>query len=121
MILYGMSSPNVRKVVIALEEMGLAFEPRHVGVFRGEQYSEGFLALNPLAKVPVLRDPEGPAGSEPIFESGAILLYLAETYGPAFLPASGPARHRGWLHGSGGNGCGCPAPAPCWQLARTAT
>ena len=91
--LYDMSSPNVRKVVVALEEMGLAYEPHHVAVFRGEQFTEEFLALNPLAKVPVIRDPEGPAAGEPIFESGAILIYLAESYGPQFLPADGPARY----------------------------
>ncbi len=90
--LYGMSSPNVRKVLIALEEIGLPWRGERVAVFRGEQYDEAFLALNPMAKVPVLRDPEGPAGAVPIFESGAILIYLAESYGPQFLPAAGPGR-----------------------------
>jgi len=91
--LYGMSSPNVRKVLIALEEMELGYELRHVAVFRGRQYDEDFLALNPMAKVPVILDPDGPAGSEPIFESGAILIYLTENYGPSFLPASGAERY----------------------------
>ena len=91
--LYGMSSPNVRKIVIALEEMGVAYTVRHVAVFRGRQFDAAFLALNPMAKVPVLVDGDGPAKSEPIFESGAILIYLAETYGAAFLPASGPTRY----------------------------
>jgi GST-like protein len=90
--LYGMSSPNVRKVLIALEEMGLAYEPRHVSVFRGAQFAPDILALNPMAKVPILIDPDGPAQGEPIFESGAILLYLAESYGADFLPGAGPAR-----------------------------
>jgi len=92
--LYGMSSPNVRKVLIALEEMGLAYATRHVPVFRGRQFDPEFVALNPMAKVPVLIDPAGPAGGMPIFESGAILIYLAETYGPRFLPAAGAARYR---------------------------
>jgi GST-like protein len=91
--LYGMSSPNVRKVLIALEEMALAYELRHVAVFRGRQFDEDFLALNPMAKVPVMLDSDGPAGVEPIFESGAILIYLAENYGSSFLPESGPARY----------------------------
>jgi GSH-dependent disulfide-bond oxidoreductase len=90
--LYGMSSPNVRKVVIALEEIGLPYRTRHVAVFRGRQYQEDFLALNPMAKVPVVTDPDGPAGEVPIFESGAILIYLAESYAPRFLPAEGAAR-----------------------------
>lgn len=96
---YGMSSPNVRKVALALEEMGLDYQPRHVAVFRGEQYDAGFLALNPMAKVPVIIDADGPAGSEPIFESAAILIYLAENYGPQFLPQRAPERYAAlkWL------------------------
>jgi GST-like protein len=90
---YGMSSPNVRKIAIALEEMGLAYEAHHVAVFRGRQFEDDFLRLNPMAKVPVIRDPAGPAGGEPIFESGAILIYLAESHGARFLPAEGPARY----------------------------
>ena len=91
--LYGMSSPNVRKVLIAFEEMGIAYHAHHVSVFRGAQFAPEVLALNPLAKVPILVDPDGPAQGEPIFESGAILVYLAEAYGPEFLPASGPERY----------------------------
>src|SRR5688572_523708 len=68
--LYGMSSPNVRKILIALEEIGLPYRQEHVAVFRGRQFEDHFLALNPMGKVPVLRDPEGPAGDVPIFESG---------------------------------------------------
>ena len=90
--LYGMSSPNVRKVLIALEEIGLPYSMQHVAVFRGQQFEESFLALNPMAKVPVIRDPDGPAGEVPIFESGAILIYLAESYAPQFYPPQGPAR-----------------------------
>jgi GST-like protein len=89
--LYGMSSPNVRKIGIMLEELGLDYALRHVAVFRGDQFEASFLALNPLGKVPVLIDRERGDGM-PIFESGAILFYLAETYG-ALLPASGMARY----------------------------
>jgi GSH-dependent disulfide-bond oxidoreductase len=91
--LFGMSSPNVRKVLIALEEMSLPYAVEHVAVFKGEQFGADMLALNPVAKVPILVDPDGPAVGEPIFESGAILLYLAEHYGPDFLPASGVDRY----------------------------
>ncbi|MEJ5976749.1 glutathione S-transferase family protein [Novosphingobium sp. PS1R-30] len=89
---YGMSSPNARKVAILLEEIGLPYRTEHVAVFRGRQFDESFLALSPMAKVPVIVDPDGPAGAQPIFESGAILIYLAETYAPQFYPAAGPAR-----------------------------
>ena len=87
--LYGMSSPNVLKVVILLEELGLDYRFIHVDVFAGEQFQESFQALNPNGKVPVLVDAEA---GETIFESGAILMYLAEKYG-RFLPASGAARY----------------------------
>jgi GST-like protein len=89
--LMGMESPNVRKIGIMLEELGLEYVLRHVAVFRGDQLAPGFLALNPLGKVPVLIDHTRDPG-RPIYESGAILLYLAETYG-ALLPTSGFARY----------------------------
>jgi GSH-dependent disulfide-bond oxidoreductase len=87
-ILHGMNSPNVAKVVIMLEECALDYELRHVAVFKQEQFTPEFLALNPLAKVPVLEDP---ALGVPLAESGAILHYLAEREGK-FLPASQPQR-----------------------------
>jgi GSH-dependent disulfide-bond oxidoreductase len=89
-LLYGMGSPNVRKVGLMLEELGLAYELRHVAVFAGEQFAPDFLAMNPLGKVPVLIDPGSTA---PLFESNAILIYLAETYGGDLLPLAGEARH----------------------------
>lgn len=95
--LYGMQSPNVRKVGLMLEELALDYRLRHVAVFRGDQFEPGFLALSPLGKVPVLVDHRLGEG-KPLFESGAILFYLAETYG-AFLPREGMARHEvmSWL------------------------
>ena len=90
LVLYGMGSPNVRKVVIMLEELGLPYELRHVAVFKGEQFTPEFLALNPLAKVPVLLDP---VLGEPLAESAAILFWLAERGGSALLPAAAPARY----------------------------
>jgi hypothetical protein len=74
--LFGMGSPNVRKVGIMLEEVGLDYVLRHVAVFRGDQFEPVFLALNPLGKVPVLIDHTRAPGT-PIYESGAILFYLA--------------------------------------------
>jgi GSH-dependent disulfide-bond oxidoreductase len=88
--LLGMPSPNVRKIVLMLEELEADYAPRIVKVFRGEQFSDEFRALNPFSKVPVLIDHA--AGDTVIFESGAILVYLAETF-DRFLPRSGPARY----------------------------
>ena len=79
---YAFSTPNSVRVPIALEELGLDYELKSVNVKKAEQKSPDFLALNPNGKVPVLIDPDGPAG-EPITltESGAILVYLAEKTG----------------------------------------
>lgn len=81
--LWGMGSPNVVKVAIALEELGLAWQGRHVAVFKGEQFAPEFLAISPLAKVPVLEDPRL---GRPLAESGAILLWLAEREGRLLPP-----------------------------------
>jgi GST-like protein len=89
LILYGMQSPNVRKVAIMLEELELPYELRHVAVFKGEQFTPEFLAMNPLGKVPVLVDPQL---GRPLAESGAILFWLAERSG-RFLPQAGPDRY----------------------------
>jgi glutathione S-transferase len=89
--LHGMFSPNVRKVGIMLEELELDYTLHHVAVFRGDQFEPEFRALNPLGKVPVLVDHDRGDGM-PVFESGAILFYLAETY-HALLPAHGMARY----------------------------
>lgn len=88
-VLYGTGSPNVRKVALLLEELGLDYRMQHVAVFDAEQFTPEFLAMNPLGKVPVLTDPEA---EEPLFESNAILIYLAETYGGDVLPTEGVAR-----------------------------
>jgi GSH-dependent disulfide-bond oxidoreductase len=87
--LYAMGSPNVVKIYIALEEMGLPYTVRPVDVFGEAQFSPEFLRLNPNAKVPVIVDPEGPAGRPyTVFESGAILVYLADKTG-RFLARDG--------------------------------
>jgi GST-like protein len=92
LVIHGMNSPNVIKVVIALEELGLDYRLNHVAVFRGDQFAEGFRRLNPVGKVPVLEDPRL---GIPLAESGAILLWLAEREGKSgerFLPTGQPAR-----------------------------
>lgn len=89
--LYGMGSPNVRKVAILLEELGLSYRFRHVDVFRAAQFEPEFLSLNPNGKVPVIVDHGAAGGPVTIFESGAILIFLAEKYG-RFLPVEGAKR-----------------------------
>src|SRR3984893_16203478 len=91
--LYAMGSPNVVNIYIALEEMGLPYTVHPVDVFSEAQFSPEFLRLNPNAKVPVIVDREA-AGGQPytVFESGAILVYLADKTGQ-FLPKEGAARY----------------------------
>ena len=83
---YALTSPNVQKVYIMLEECGLSYTEKFVDVWKGEQYNPAFLAINPNAKIPAIVDHDGPGGKPyPVFESGAILLYLADKTG-RFLP-----------------------------------
>ena len=90
---YAMGSPNVVKIYLALEEMGLEYNVRPVDVFGGSQFSDEFRKLNPNAKVPVIVDRDGPGGKPfTVFESGAILIYLAEKTSK-FLPKDGAARY----------------------------
>ena len=91
--LYGMGSPNVVKIYIALEELGLPYNVHPVDVFTGKQFDADFLKLNPMAKVPVITDSDGPGGKPcTLFESGAILLYLAEKTGK-LLPKDMAAKY----------------------------
>jgi len=85
--LYGMGSPNVLKILIMLEEIGRPYRFHHVDVMRGQGRTPEFLRLNPLGKVPVITD-DASGTSLTIFESGAILIYLAETYGAHLLALS---------------------------------
>ncbi len=80
--LYGFGSPNVLKVLIALEELDLPYRFELIDVFKGDQYRDEFGALTPNRKVPVIVDDSEP-GREPLilWESGAILLHLAERAG----------------------------------------
>ena len=85
--LYYYTSPNVRKVLIALEELGLPYEIKWTDISAGEQFDPQYLAVNPNGKVPAIVDHDGPGGRPlALFESAAILLYLAEKTGK-LLPA----------------------------------
>ena len=90
--LYSLNTPNGVKASIMLEETGLPYEPHLVDFAKNDQKTPEFTSLNPNAKIPAMIDPEGPGGQPiAIFESGAILLYLAEKSGK-FLPADPAAR-----------------------------
>ncbi|MCB4803388.1 GST-like protein [Methylobacterium brachiatum] len=84
--LYAWNTPNARKISIALEEMSLPYRVRTVDITKGEQFDPAFLAISPNNRIPAIVDPDGPGGPISVFESGAILLYLAEKSG-RFLPA----------------------------------
>lgn len=97
--LYGLPTPNGVKVSIMLEETGLPYEPHLVDIMAGDQATAEFVSLNPNGKIPAIIDPDGPGGRPlGLFESGAILLYLADKTGQ-FLPAEPAARYEclAWL------------------------
>lgn len=80
--LYSLPTPNGVKVSIMLEETGLPYEAHRVAFDRDDQLSPEFLSLNPNNKIPAILDPDGPGGKPlPLFESGAILIYLADKTG----------------------------------------
>lgn len=84
--LYSLPTPNGVKVSLALEEMGLAYDPHLVDFATNDQLSAEFLSLNPNNKIPAIIDPQGPGGKPlALWESGAILIYLADKSGK-FLP-----------------------------------
>ena len=92
--LYSLPTPNGVKISIMLEETGLAYEPHLVSFNTNDQLSPEFLSLNPNNKIPAILDPDGPGGAPlPLFESGAILVYLADKTGQ-LLPSleQDPAR-----------------------------
>ena len=97
--LYTWSTPNGEKVQIMLEETGLEYRLNAVNLQEGEQFEPDFLAISPSGKIPAIIDQDGPGGeSIPIFESGGILLYLADKSG-SFLPADPQLRWQAisWL------------------------
>ena len=97
--LYSLPTPNGVKVSIALEELGLPYEPHLVRFETNDQLTPEFLSLNPNNKIPAILDPNGPGGQPlALFESGAILLYLAEKTGQ-LMPQDAAARYHAiqWL------------------------
>ena len=92
--LYSLPTPNGVKASIMLEETGLPYEPHLVDFATNDQTSPEFLSLNPNNKIPALIDPNGPDGKPlPLFESGALLIYLAEKSG-RFLPPDAAGRYQ---------------------------
>ena len=95
--LYSMGTPNGVKVTIMLEELlalghsGAEYDAWLIRINEGEQFGSGFVSVNPNSKIPALLDRTDPANPVRVFESGAILMYLAEKFG-AFLPKDGAAR-----------------------------
>lgn len=91
--LYGLPTPNGVKVSIMLEETGLPYEPHLVDILKNESWTPEFLSLNPNGKIPAILDPNGPGGKPlALFESGAVLVYLAEKTGK-FIPADAAGRY----------------------------
>ena len=80
--LHAFDTPNGRKISVALEEMGLPYRVHVVDITQGEQFAPAFAAISPNHKIPAIVDPDGPGGAPiSVFESGAILIYLAEKTG----------------------------------------
>jgi GST-like protein len=97
--LYSLPTPNGVKVSIMLEEIGLPYEPHLVSFDTSDQLTPEFKSLNPFGKIPAIIDPHGPGGKPlPLFESGAILLYLADKSG-RLLPRDPAGRYEAiqWL------------------------
>lgn len=89
--LYTWTTPNGRKISILLEELGVPYAVKPVNIGKDEQFAPAFLAISPNNKIPAIVDHDADGGDLPVFESGAILIYLADKHGQ-FLPASGAAR-----------------------------
>ncbi|MCK5502866.1 MAG: glutathione S-transferase N-terminal domain-containing protein, partial [Tritonibacter mobilis] len=91
--LYTWNTPNGRKVSILLEELNVPYNVHAVDITKGEQLEAEFLTISPNNKIPAILDPDGPDGGPiAVFESGAILIYLAEKT-RSFLPGKGAARY----------------------------
>jgi GST-like protein len=92
--LYTWSTPNGRKASIMLEEVGLPYTVHPIDITKGAQHEPEFVAINPNSKIPAITDREGPDGRPiTVFESGAILIYLAEKTGKLF-PSAPRARYQ---------------------------
>jgi GST-like protein len=91
--LYTWSTSNGRKVSVMLEELGLAYRVHAIDIGKGDQFTPAYVAINPNSKIPAIVDTDGPDGKPiTLFESGAILIYLAEKTG-RFLPKAPRGRY----------------------------
>ncbi|MBU1385123.1 MAG: glutathione S-transferase N-terminal domain-containing protein [Alphaproteobacteria bacterium] len=91
--LYSLNTPNGVKASIMLEEIGLPYEPHFIDIMKDETWGPEYLSLNPNGKIPAILDPDGPGGKPlALFESGAILIYLAEKTGQ-LIPADAAGRY----------------------------
>jgi GSH-dependent disulfide-bond oxidoreductase len=97
--LYTWGTPNGRKASIMLEELGLPYKVHRIDIGKGDQFKPEFVAINPNSKIPAIVDPDGPGGKPmAVFESGAILIYLAEKAGKLMLKdARGRSATLQWL------------------------
>ncbi|MBL8654487.1 MAG: glutathione S-transferase N-terminal domain-containing protein [Alphaproteobacteria bacterium] len=90
--LYTWTTPNGRKVSILLEELGVPYKTHAIDISKNDQFAPSFVAINPNSKIPAIVDNDGPDGKPfSVFESGAILIYLAEKFGK-FLPKDARGR-----------------------------
>ena len=89
---YVWTTPNGQKLLIALEELGLPYAVHWVDIAKGEQKTPAYLAINPNNKIPAIVDRDGVGGELAVFESGAVLVYLADKAGKLLAP-NGPARY----------------------------
>lgn len=96
--LYAWAMPNERKASIMLEEVGLPYAVHRVNIGRQEQFDPAFVAISPNSKIPAIVDNDAPSGPLSMFESGAVLIYLAEKTGK-LLASEGAGRHKAleWL------------------------
>ncbi len=92
--LHSLNTPNGLKVVIALAEIGVDYDYHQIDISKGEQFTEEFLQISPNNKIPALIDLQGPGGKKfSLFESGAILIYLAEKFDSPLLPKDAEFRY----------------------------
>ncbi len=93
--LYTFATPNGKKASVMLEEVGLAYAVHVIDIMKGDQFKADYLRLNPNNKIPTIVDSDGPGGAPiAVFESGAVLIYLAEKCGrDDLLPGQGSARY----------------------------